>query len=95
VNLKVWYSIQLDDQDPSADEFISSHLATADPLYLTCLHQITSTAKSTAIALSLLHDKNQTIEGAVQAARVDEIYQQKIFGLVEGAHDYDHSTTEL
>lgn len=71
------------------------HLEESDPVYITALYMIASSAKSTAVALSLMHDENMTIEKAVKAARADELYQTKIFGVVEGAHDYDEATTSL
>ena len=32
-----------------------------------------------------------TLEEAVSIARVDEQHQQSIFGIVEGAHDFDQA----
>jgi chaperone required for assembly of F1-ATPase len=34
-----------------------------------------------------------SIQEAVEIARVDENYQSKHFGRVEGAHDYDEAAT--
>ena len=50
-------------------------------------------AKSCAIALALLYKEDLTIDEAVSIARVDERYQTKHFGVVEGAHDYDEALT--
>jgi hypothetical protein len=33
------------------------------------------------------------IEEAVIVSRLEEMYQQKFFGVVEGAHDYDEART--
>ena len=34
------------------------------------------------------------VDQAVNIARLDEQYQQSIFGVVEGAHDYDQAHTQ-
>ena len=64
-----------------------------DNYVLFSLYSVAQQAKSTAIALAFLLKNDITIEEAVRIARVDENYQTKHFGVVEGAHDYDEATT--
>ena len=64
--------------------------ASLDPWALQCLSLITKAAKSTAIGLCTMSG-HLPIEVAVKASRVDENFQVKHFGLVEGAHDLDET----
>jgi chaperone required for assembly of F1-ATPase len=43
--------------------------------------------------MAFLLKNDISIEEAVRIARVDENYQTKHFGSVEGAHDYDEAST--
>lgn len=43
--------------------------------------------------MSLILRNDLSIQDAVNIARVDENYQTKHFGRVEGAHDYDEAVT--
>ena len=64
IKLKKWYSIHSEPQDQSIEKLVK-HLEESDPVYITALYLIASSAKSTAIALSVLHDSSMTIERAV------------------------------
>lgn len=68
-------------------------LRTVDNYVLFSLYTVAQQAKSTAIALAFLLRNDISIEEAVRIARVDENYQTKHFGKVEGAHDYDEAST--
>jgi chaperone required for assembly of F1-ATPase len=57
------------------------------------LYAISQSCKSTAIALAFILRDELTIQEAVNIARVDENYQSKHFGKVEGAHDFDEAHT--
>jgi chaperone required for assembly of F1-ATPase len=57
------------------------------------MYSIAQTAKSTAIAMALILNDDLPIKEAVDIARVDENYQSKHFGRVEGAHDFDEALT--
>jgi len=52
---------------------------------------VTICSKSSAIALALILGQSLDIEQAVRLARIDEDYQTKYFGVVEGAHDLDEA----
>jgi chaperone required for assembly of F1-ATPase len=58
---------------------------------LNAIFQVTICAKSAIIALSLLHGNHITIDQAVRLARIEEDFQTKYFGVVEGAHDLDEA----
>ena len=64
-----------------------------DTFTLFSLYSVTQQAKSTAIAVAFLLRNEISIREAVDIARVDENYQSKHFGRVEGAHDYDEAAT--
>lgn len=60
-----------------------------DQYVVSSLYSIAQSSKSTAIALAFILKNNLSIQEAVDIARVDENYQTKHFGVVEGAHDFD------
>lgn len=64
-----------------------------DNYTLFSLYEVARTAKSTAIAMAFLLKNDISIHEAVEIARVDENYQSKHFGKVEGAHDFDEAAT--
>ena len=64
---------------------------TLDYLSRNSLYQATITSKSSVVALALIHANIITIEEAVRHSRLDEDYQIKHFGMVEGAHDLDEA----
>ena len=68
-------------------------IRTVDNYVLFSLYTVAQQAKSTAIALSFLLKNDISIHDAVNIARVDENYQAKHFGRVEGAHDYDEAAS--
>lgn len=43
------------------------------------------------MALSLIHGGHVSVEEAVRYSRIDEDFQTKYFGIVEGAHDLDEA----
>lgn len=92
VKLKVYYGINVDPQHSSVSKAVPL-LRSIDNYVLFSLYTIAQQAKSTAIALSFLLKEELSIEEAVNIARVDENYQTKHFGRVEGAHDYDEANT--
>lgn len=99
VNLKVWHNIPLESQDPSVAK-ISPVLEAMDPLALNSVFQATQTSKSAALALALIFRDgsspglgHMSLEECVNVARLDERHQQSVFGVVEGAHDFDHANT--
>jgi chaperone required for assembly of F1-ATPase len=57
------------------------------------LYSVAISAKSTAIALSFIMRDELSIQEAVDISGVDENYQSKHFGKVEGAHDFDEAHT--
>lgn len=66
---------------------------TLDNYTLFSLYTVATSAKSTAIAMAFLLKNDLSIHEAVEIARVDENYQSKHFGRVEGAHDFDEAAT--
>lgn len=60
---------------------------------ISSMYSVASQAKSTAIALAFILKNEISIQEAVEIARVDENYQIKHFGKVEGAHDFDEVHT--
>ena len=62
-----------------------------DYMTLNALFQSTICCKSSAIAMSLILGSNTTVEQAVRYSRIDEDFQTKHFGIVEGAHDLDEA----
>ena len=71
---------------------IDSFLDTLDEWAITALYRIAISSKSTTVALALFHEE-VSIPEATKMARVDENFQSSIFGVVEGAHDYDEIHT--
>jgi chaperone required for assembly of F1-ATPase len=55
------------------------------------MYAIAQSSKSTAIALAFILRSELSIKETVDIARVDENYQSKHFGRVEGAHDFDEA----
>jgi ATP synthase F1 complex assembly factor 2 len=90
IKLKVFHNIQMEPQDSSVTKLLPM-LSTFDNFVLFSLYSVAISAKSTAIALSFLLRDHISIEEAVAIARVDENYQSKHFGRVEGAHDLDEA----
>ena len=43
------------------------------------------------MALALIHGGHITVEEAVRFSRIDEDFQTKYFGVVQGAHDLDEA----
>ena len=80
-----------EEPDPSIEKSID-FFCSLDPVALSCISSMANAAKSAAIAMCLATD-SLSIEEAVRAARVDEDFQVSHFGLVEGAHDLDETTT--
>ena len=48
-------------------------------------------SKSSAVALALIYGGHISVEEAVRLARIDEDFQTKYFGVVQGAHDLDEA----
>lgn len=92
VKLKVFYDINIEPQHSSVTRVVPL-IRQLDTFALFSLYSVSQQSKSTAIALSFLLRSELSIEEAVNIARVDENYQSKHFGRVEGAHDYDEAAT--
>ena len=92
VKLKVFHDINVEPQHSSVAKVVPL-LRTIDNYVLFSLYTVAQSSKSTAIALSFLLKNELSITDAVNIARVDENYQTKHFGKVEGAHDYDEAST--
>jgi chaperone required for assembly of F1-ATPase len=88
IELKSFESL-VDEQDPSAEK-AGPFFESLDPWALSCLNQMASACKSAAIAMSVISGE-LSLQDAVAAARVDEDFQVRHFGLVEGAHDLDEA----
>jgi len=71
---------------------IEEVLNKVDPWVLLSLFVISQSTKSTIVALALLNEFI-SLEDAILVSRLEEIYQQKFFGVVAGAHDYDEART--
>lgn len=67
-------------------------LKNVDPYVLLCIFTIAQSTKSTVVALALLNEVI-SLQDAIIVSRLEEMYQQKFFGVVEGAHDYDEART--
>lgn len=74
-----------------------SFVQSLDAWHLAAFHSIASEAKSFLVALALVANEqyaskngwSMDVEGAIQAARVEEEFNIASWGLVEGGHDYD------
>ena len=67
-------------------------LSRLDAWHLQCLYSVCRESKSLLLGLAVLLDhyhENQSLQPAVEAARVEEEFQISIWGMVEGGHDYD------
>eukprot|EP00347_Sterkiella_histriomuscorum_P002958 403366146 len=93
IKLKIFHSIQIDAQDSSVQK-LQPILQNCDPYVLSSLYSISQSSKSTAIALAFILRSELNIHDAVSIARVDENYQSKHFGKVEGAHDFDEAHSQ-
>lgn len=71
---------------------INEVLEELDPYTLLSLFTIAQSTKSTVVALALLNEVI-SLEDAILVSRLEEMIQQKFFGVVEGAHDYDEART--
>lgn len=60
---------------------------------VTSIYSVAKAAKSTSIALALIMKEAISIQEAFYAARCDEHYQMKVYGMVEGAHDLEDAAT--
>jgi ATP synthase F1 complex assembly factor 2 len=91
---------------PALYDYAREFVAQLDAWQLTTLHACAAEAKSFWLAWSLLMHQQQTqqqqqsslmvdLEGAIQAARVEEEYQIANWGLVEGGHDYDRLNSSI
>jgi chaperone required for assembly of F1-ATPase len=67
-------------------------LANVDPWTLLCIYTIAQSTKSTVVAFALLNEVI-SLEDAILVSRLEEIFQQKFYGIVKGAHDYDEART--
>jgi ATP synthase F1 complex assembly factor 2 len=92
VKLKIFTDINVEPQHPSVSKLVPL-IRGFDTFTLFSLYSVTQQAKSTAIAVAFLLRNEISIREAVDIARVDENYQSKHFGRVEGAHDYDEAAT--
>lgn len=61
INLKIWYNIPLENQDPSVSK-LGPILEELDPFVLCALSQTARLSKSTALALMLLWRQDVKIE---------------------------------
>lgn len=91
IELKTFDDFSFLNQDPSYLK-IKDLIWELDPYLLHWLFTISLSTKSTVLALALLNEKI-SFEDAILMSRLEELYQQKSFGVVEGAHDYDEART--
>ena len=91
IKLKVFSDFGFLTQDPSYKK-LHEVLDETDPYTLLSIFSIAQSTKSTVVALALLNE-TISLEDAVLVSRLEELYQQKFFGVVEGAHDYDEART--
>lgn len=91
IHLKTFGDFGFLHQDPSylkMDEILKN----VDPWMLLCIYTIAQSTKSTVVAMALLNEII-SLEDAILVSRLEEIFQQKFYGVVEGAHDYDEART--
>lgn len=67
---------------------LKKELENMDPYVLSCMYTVATTTKSTMLSIALLNDFI-SIEEAVESGYLEDIYQHKAFGEVQGNHDYD------
>ncbi|CAI2376107.1 unnamed protein product [Moneuplotes crassus] len=91
MSLNVFTDFGFMGQDPSYLK-IKDVLEETDPYVLLSIFNIASSTKSTMVALALLNEEI-SLEDAIIVSRLEELYQQKFYGVVEGAHDYDEART--
>lgn len=91
INLRVFGDFSFLEQDKSylkMEEILNEF----DHYTLLSIFTIAQSTKSTVVALALLNEAI-SLEDAILVTRLEEIYQQKFFGVVKGAHDYDEART--
>ena len=92
VRLKIFDNMcLLDEQEEAEVAKVAALIDRLDHVALNALFQVTICSKSSAVALALIHGGHITVEDAVRFARIDEDFQTKYFGVVQGAHDLDEA----
>ena len=92
VKLKTFDGLNIFDEQPAeAVNRVEQLIEDLDFFALNALFQVTICSKSSAIALALIHGGHISVEQAVRLARIDEDFQTKYFGVVQGAHDLDEA----
>jgi ATP synthase F1 complex assembly factor 2 len=77
---------------PSLAEACRTLVDHLDVWHLQCLASLCRETKSLLLSLAILLDyyqDDETLQSAMDAARVEEEFQIAVWGLVEGGHDYD------
>lgn len=91
IHLNVFNDFSFMGQDESYKK-LDKELENVDPYMLMAIYTIANSTKSTVVSLALLKE-HITLEEAILVSRLEEIFQQRFFGVVEGAHDYDEART--
>eukprot|EP00002_Diphylleia_rotans_P016368 TRINITY_DN317_c0_g2_i3.p1 TRINITY_DN317_c0_g2~~TRINITY_DN317_c0_g2_i3.p1 ORF type:complete len:182 (-),score=42.26 TRINITY_DN317_c0_g2_i3:52-597(-) len=79
---------------PGTREKIEKYLHSLDHWEIGALDALTASTKSLAISLAVV-DKHLSTEQAVEACRLEEIYQAKEWGEAEGEYDVAHVDTKI
>lgn len=72
-------------------ELLVKYLSQYNNWKLLALEYSSSTLKSTSLAIALMNERVQ-IEEALDLSRLEENYQQTLYGIAEGDHDLDEKT---
>ena len=91
INLNVFTDFGINEQDKSYLK-LSKELENLDPFVLLSIFTVAESTKSTMVALALLNEEI-SLEDAILITRLEELYQQKFYGVVKGAHDYEEART--
>jgi ATP synthase F1 complex assembly factor 2 len=81
--------------DESFDN-LEAHCRSISSWNLAALESAASCAKSTALALALVDSSSgYTLPQIIEYARLEELYNQRLYGYVEGAHDIDEFAAKM
>lgn len=81
-------------QDEAAEKWVSDIVKNLDNWSLAAMDSAAASAKSVLVAIAL-RDGAIDAEQALRAARSEELWQSRVWGVVEGGHDMDEADTSV
>eukprot|EP01026_Neomeris_dumetosa_P038608 TRINITY_DN3148_c0_g1_i6.p1 TRINITY_DN3148_c0_g1~~TRINITY_DN3148_c0_g1_i6.p1 ORF type:complete len:272 (-),score=44.00 TRINITY_DN3148_c0_g1_i6:100-915(-) len=93
VQLKVTSNLLLE-QEKYVEEIVHGHFGSMDKWHLTAANFLSHSLKSVLLALAVMHGRLDSME-ALSLSRLEEEFQIKRWGMVEGGHDIDVSDLKV